>query len=156
MDVAHRSLRHQAFLGELVRRALQEIPRIPRRQITPVSRDGQARQGADNWPDARFVPLSFSLQKNPSHEELLSRLSIIIISRPSSKVTRLTIIITGKYQLAVFPEAGHFVHEDQPAKTAQIVADFYRRNDRTALVLPPKVGDILKDKTGQGGKGVLK
>jgi hypothetical protein len=89
--------------------------------------------------------------------ELLSRLSIItIISHPSSKLTRLTIIITGKYQLAVFPEAGHFVHEDQPAKTAQVVADFYRRNDRSVLVLPPKVGDMLKDKTGQSGKGVLK
>lgn len=46
----------------------------------------------------------------------------------------------GKYQLQVFPEAGHFVHEDQPAKTAQVVADFFRRNDRGALVLPPKVG----------------
>ncbi|CAG7917896.1 unnamed protein product [Penicillium olsonii] len=48
----------------------------------------------------------------------------------------------GKYQLQVFPEAGHFVHEDQPVKTAQILADFYRRNDRSALVLPPKVADM--------------
>lgn len=46
----------------------------------------------------------------------------------------------GKYQLQVFPEAGHFVHEDQAEKTAMIIADFYRRNDRSALVLPPKVG----------------
>ena len=61
---------------------------------------------------------------------------------------------TGKYQLQVFPEAGHFVHEDQPAKTAQVVADFYKRNDRSALVLPPKVGDMIK--SGQTGKGVLK
>lgn len=51
---------------------------------------------------------------------------------------------TGKYQLQVFPEAGHFVQEDQPAKTAQIVADFYRRNDRSGLVLPPKVDDLIK------------
>ncbi|CAG7986582.1 unnamed protein product [Penicillium salamii] len=48
----------------------------------------------------------------------------------------------GKYQLQVFPEAGHFVHEDQPVKTAQVLADFYRRNDRSALVLPPKVADM--------------
>ncbi|KAJ5855428.1 uncharacterized protein N7529_009372 [Penicillium soppii] len=48
----------------------------------------------------------------------------------------------GKYQLQVFPEAGHFVHEDQPTKTAQILADFYKRNDRSALVLPPKVADM--------------
>lgn len=48
----------------------------------------------------------------------------------------------GKYQLQVFPEAGHFVQEDQPTKTAQVLVDFYRRNDRSALVLPPKVADM--------------
>ncbi|KAJ5403713.1 Protein phosphatase methylesterase 1, partial [Penicillium cosmopolitanum] len=48
----------------------------------------------------------------------------------------------GKYQLQVFPEAGHFLHEDQPAKTAQVLVDFYKRNDRSALVLPPKVADM--------------
>lgn len=53
----------------------------------------------------------------------------------------------GKYQLQVFPEAGHFVHEDQAEKTAAIVVDFYRRNDRSALVLPPKVGAVSKPKT---------
>ena len=53
----------------------------------------------------------------------------------------------GKYQLQVFPEAGHFIHEDQASKTAGVVAQFYRRNDRSALVLPPKVGDLLKKKT---------
>ena len=50
--------------------------------------------------------------------------------------------LTGKYQLQVFPEAGHFIQEDQPVRTAQVLADFYRRNDRSALVLPPKVADI--------------
>jgi protein phosphatase methylesterase 1 len=50
----------------------------------------------------------------------------------------------GKYALQVFPEAGHFIHEDMPEKTAVSVVDFYRRNDRTALVLPPKVADLLK------------
>lgn len=50
----------------------------------------------------------------------------------------------GKYQLQVFPEAGHFVHEDQPEKTAMVVADFWRRNDRSTLVLPPKVDDLIK------------
>ena len=50
--------------------------------------------------------------------------------------------ITGKYQLQVVPEAGHFIHEDQPARTAQVLVDFSKRNDRSALVLPPKVGDM--------------
>ncbi|KAH0544176.1 Protein phosphatase methylesterase 1 [Glutinoglossum americanum] len=50
----------------------------------------------------------------------------------------------GKYQLQVFLEAGHFIHEDLPEKTAVTLVDFYKRNDRSALVLPPKVADLLK------------
>lgn len=50
----------------------------------------------------------------------------------------------GKYQLQVFPDAGHFIQEDQPVKTANVVADFYRRNDRSGLVLPPKVDDLIR------------
>ena len=50
----------------------------------------------------------------------------------------------GKFQLQVFPEAGHFVQEDSPEKTAEVLAEFWRRNDRSALVLPPKVDDLIK------------
>ncbi|KAG4029735.1 hypothetical protein MFRU_014g00380 [Monilinia fructicola] len=50
----------------------------------------------------------------------------------------------GKYALQVFPEAGHFVHEDLPEKTALVLVDFYKRNDRSTLVLPPKVSDLLR------------
>ena len=50
----------------------------------------------------------------------------------------------GKYALQVFPEAGHFIHEDLPDKTAMLLVDFYRRNDRGALVLPPKVSELIK------------
>ncbi|OAX84686.1 hypothetical protein ACJ72_00952 [Emergomyces africanus] len=68
--------------------------------------------------------------------------------------TELTIgQMQGKYQLQVFPEAGHFIQEDQPAKTAQILVDFYKRNDRNALVLPPKVGDILAAQAMAKGVG---
>ncbi|KAM0712218.1 hypothetical protein Q7P37_011312 [Cladosporium fusiforme] len=49
----------------------------------------------------------------------------------------------GKFQLEVIPEAGHFVQEDVPARLAGLVVEFYRRNDRSQLVLPPKVSDML-------------
>lgn len=54
----------------------------------------------------------------------------------------------GKYQLQVFPEAGHFVQEDCAEKTATAVADFVKRNDRAALVLPPKVGQMAEEANG--------
>lgn len=59
----------------------------------------------------------------------------------------------GKYQLQVFPEAGHFLHEDQPAKVAGVVAEFWRRNDRGVLVLPRKVGAGEKGVEGGGIRG---
>jgi len=49
----------------------------------------------------------------------------------------------GKFQLQVFPEAGHFVQEDLPERTAEVLVEFVRRNDRSAMVLPPKVSDLL-------------
>ncbi len=49
----------------------------------------------------------------------------------------------GKFQLVVIPEAGHFVQEDVPEKTAEIAVEFFRRNDRSAMVLPPKVSDLI-------------
>ena len=56
------------------------------------------------------------------------------------------LLLAGKYQLEVFPDSGHFIHEDQAEKTALVLADFYKRNDRSALVLPPKIGDMLPPK----------
>ncbi|PVI08201.1 protein phosphatase methylesteras-like protein 1 [Periconia macrospinosa] len=49
----------------------------------------------------------------------------------------------GKFQLQVFPAAGHFLHEDLPEKTAEVVVEFIKRNDRSSLILPPKVSDLL-------------
>lgn len=65
----------------------------------------------------------------------------------------LTVHFAGKYQLQVFPDAGHFIQEDQPARTAQILVDFYKRNDRSALVLPPKVADMQASAAMKKGAG---
>lgn len=66
---------------------------------------------------------------------------------PEIHLVTARLVVPGKYQLQVFPDAGHFIQEDQPAKTAMVLVDFYRRNDRSALILPPKVGDMLKKKS---------
>ncbi|PNS20198.1 hypothetical protein CAC42_5648 [Sphaceloma murrayae] len=49
----------------------------------------------------------------------------------------------GRFQLTVLPEAGHFVHEDCAEKMAGLAVEFFRRNDRSQMVLPPKVGELL-------------
>ncbi|SPO34911.1 related to Protein phosphatase methylesterase 1 [Pseudozyma flocculosa] len=49
----------------------------------------------------------------------------------------------GKYQLAVIPDVGHCLQEDAPDKTASILVDFWRRNERIKLPLKgiKKVGE---------------
>ena len=42
----------------------------------------------------------------------------------------------GKYQLIVFQDAGHFLHEDAPDKTALALMDFWIRNDRPQQIIP--------------------
>ncbi|CAG8463455.1 7206_t:CDS:2 [Ambispora leptoticha] len=42
----------------------------------------------------------------------------------------------GKYQLHVMPEVGHMVQEDAPDRTATVLVDFFKRNER--LILPVK------------------
>jgi hypothetical protein len=39
----------------------------------------------------------------------------------------------GKYQLIVFSDAGHFLHEDSPSKTADALIELWRRNDQEAI-----------------------
>ncbi|KAI8887191.1 protein phosphatase methylesterase 1, partial [Backusella circina FSU 941] len=48
----------------------------------------------------------------------------------------------GKFQLQIFPDAGHFLQEDVPGKTAGCLIEFWKRNKR--LVLPPKVKINMK------------
>ena len=89
----------------------------------------------ENW----FTGLSSKFLSVPSAGKLL-------ILAGTDRLDKALMIgqMQGKYQLQVFPEAGHFVHEDQPERTAIVIADFFRRNDRSTLVLPPKVDDLIK------------
>ncbi|GAA5910139.1 hypothetical protein JCM5296_001970 [Sporobolomyces johnsonii] len=40
----------------------------------------------------------------------------------------------GKYQLEVYPDTGHCVHEDAPERTADTLLSFWERNDRTDVL----------------------
>ncbi|KAG7087681.1 hypothetical protein E1B28_013629 [Marasmius oreades] len=49
----------------------------------------------------------------------------------------------GKFQMEVVPGVGHMLHEDDPTKLAQILVDFWRRNERlTSRIGVKKVGDL--------------
>ncbi|KAL0568844.1 Protein phosphatase methylesterase 1 [Marasmius crinis-equi] len=49
----------------------------------------------------------------------------------------------GKFQMEVVPGVGHILHEDNPTRLAEILVDFWRRNERlTAAIGIKKVGDL--------------
>jgi len=47
----------------------------------------------------------------------------------------------GKFQMVVVPGVGHMLHEDNPTRLAEILVEFWRRNDRVVVGIK-KVGDL--------------
>lgn len=83
--------------------------------------------------------------KGMSEKFLKGRGAKMLILAGTDRLDRELMIgqMQGKFQLVVLPEAGHFVQEDVPEKTVELLVEFFRRNDRSALVLPPKVSDLI-------------
>lgn len=80
-----------------------------------------------------------------SQKFLVGRGAKLLILAGTDRLDRDLMIgqMQGKFQLTVIPESGHFVQEDVPEKTASLLSEFFRRNDRSQLVLPPKVSDLI-------------
>jgi protein phosphatase methylesterase 1 len=83
--------------------------------------------------------------KGMSEKFLRGRGAKMLILAGTDRLDRELMIgqMQGKFQLVVFPEAGHFVQEDVPERTAELLVEFFKRNDRSALVLPPKVSEMI-------------
>ncbi|PAV16086.1 phosphatase methylesterase [Pyrrhoderma noxium] len=47
----------------------------------------------------------------------------------------------GKFQLVVVPDTGHMIHEDNPERLAEILVEFWKRNERV-IVGVKKVGEL--------------
>ncbi|KAF5344906.1 hypothetical protein D9758_011578 [Tetrapyrgos nigripes] len=47
----------------------------------------------------------------------------------------------GKFQMEVVPGTGHMLHEDDPTRLAEILVEFWRRNERLTVGIK-KVGDL--------------
>jgi len=47
----------------------------------------------------------------------------------------------GKFQLVVVPGTGHMIQEDDPTRLAEILVEFWRRNERVVVGIK-KVGDL--------------
>jgi protein phosphatase methylesterase 1 len=137
------------------------VPALLIPQMTPPSQPSSTTTTTQSHPYTWRTDLSSTKPFWPawfqglSSKFLSSRGGKLLLLAGTDRLDKELMIgqMQGKYQLQVFPEAGHFVHEDLPAKTANIVADFWRRNERGALILPPKVDELIRQGKVKGRDG---
>ncbi|KAG8903602.1 Protein with carboxyl methyl esterase activity [Tulasnella sp. 403] len=48
----------------------------------------------------------------------------------------------GKFQLEVIPDVGHMLHEDDPTRIAELVTEFWKRNERLPIGVKVKVKKV--------------
>jgi len=74
---------------------------------------------------------------------LAARTARLLILAGTDRLDRELMIgqMQGKFQMAVIPDVGHMLHEDNPEKVAKILVDFWKRNERIILPGIKKVGE---------------
>ena len=129
--------------------------------LVPIPATTAARAGsADQAEEPKYYGWKMDLRKTaPFWRDWFAGLSTRFLTITSS-ISKLLILagtdrldkelmigqMQGKYQLVVYQDSGHFVHEDVPNKCALTLYDFWERNDRNSsintarLKIVPKFG----------------
>ncbi|EJD49825.1 protein phosphatase methylesterase [Auricularia subglabra TFB-10046 SS5] len=94
-------------------------------------------------PLQRTAPFWESWFTGLSRKFLATRAARLLILAGTDRLDKELMIgqLQGKFQLVIVPSVGHLVQEDDPARAADILVEFWRRNDR---VVPgvKKVGEL--------------
>ncbi|EIW57923.1 protein phosphatase methylesterase [Trametes versicolor FP-101664 SS1] len=78
-----------------------------------------------------------------SSKFLSARTARLLILAGTERLDRELMIgqMQGKFQLVVIPGVGHMVHEDDPTRMAEVLVEFWRRNERVVVGVK-KVGEL--------------
>ncbi|TFK82185.1 protein phosphatase methylesterase [Polyporus arcularius HHB13444] len=78
-----------------------------------------------------------------SSKFLASRTARLLILAGTERLDKELMIgqMQGKFQLVVIPGVGHMVHEDDPRRMADVLVEFWRRNERVVVGVK-KVGEL--------------
>jgi len=81
--------------------------------------------------------------KGLSSSFLTARTARLLVLAGTDRLDRELMIgqMQGKFQMSVVPGTGHMLHEDDPQRIAEILIEFWRRNDRVVAGVK-KVGDL--------------
>ncbi|PIL32361.1 hypothetical protein GSI_05607 [Ganoderma sinense ZZ0214-1] len=74
---------------------------------------------------------------------LASRTARLLVLAGTERLDKELMIgqMQGKFQLVVIPNVGHMVHEDDPTRMADVLVEFWRRNERVVVGVK-KVGEL--------------
>ncbi|KAI0689084.1 protein phosphatase methylesterase [Cerioporus squamosus] len=78
-----------------------------------------------------------------SSKFLASRTARLLVLAGTERLDKELMIgqMQGKFQLVVIPGVGHMVHEDDPTRMADVLVEFWRRNERVVVGVK-KVGEL--------------
>ncbi|EIW71846.1 hypothetical protein TREMEDRAFT_28267 [Tremella mesenterica DSM 1558] len=82
--------------------------------------------------------------ENLSSKFLTSKCARLLVLAGQERLDKELMVgqMQGKFQLEVMQDVGHYLHEDDPTKLANIILAFWKRNTRM-IVLPGKIGSKL-------------
>ncbi|KAG6811480.1 hypothetical protein H0H92_007252 [Tricholoma furcatifolium] len=89
------------------------------------------------------APYWLSWFKGLSNTFLQARTARILILAGTDRLDNELMIgqMQGKFQMVVIPGVGHMLQEDEPRRLAEIIVEFWKRNDRVVVGVK-KVGDL--------------
>ncbi|VDB87305.1 unnamed protein product [Peniophora sp. CBMAI 1063] len=114
--------------------------------IVPAPSDPSAlRARAFTWrtPLGTTGPYWESWFRGLSASFLSARTARLLVLAGTDRLDRELMIgqMQGKFQMEVVPGTGHMLHEDDPVRLAEILVEFWRRNDRVVIGVK-KVGEL--------------
>ncbi|KZV77251.1 protein phosphatase methylesterase [Peniophora sp. CONT] len=115
--------------------------------VVPAPSDPNAlRAHAFVWrtPLGTTGPYWESWFRGLSSSFLKSRTARLLVLAGTDRLDKELMIgqMQGKFQMEVVPGTGHMLHEDDPVRLAEIVGEFWRRNEGVGLKGIKKVGEV--------------
>ncbi|RPD54823.1 protein phosphatase methylesterase [Lentinus tigrinus ALCF2SS1-7] len=113
--------------------------------IVPAPPGSPASSPAYLWrtPLRTTAPYWTSWFTGLSSKFLASRTARLLVLAGTERLDKELMIgqMQGKFQLVVIPGVGHMVHEDDPTRMAEVLVEFWRRNERVVVGVK-KVGEL--------------
>ncbi|OBZ72210.1 Protein phosphatase methylesterase 1 [Grifola frondosa] len=113
--------------------------------ITPAPTGSPSSMPALVWrtPLRATAPYWTSWFTGLSSKFLAARTARMLVLAGTERLDKELMIgqMQGKFQLVVIPGVGHMVHEDDPTRLAEVLVEFWRRNERVVVGVK-KVGEL--------------